>query len=146
MFFILRENDIKIILFIFNFLKSYFIYYAITGVQLSQFFPLCPSPPGIPHSLRQFPHHCSCAWVMHVSSLATPFPILYFTSPWLFCNYLFVLLNPLTFLPIPPHHPSPGNHQNPVLLNAGIMPLKTISSVSENINGLSFTTVLYRFF
>ena len=40
--------------------------------------------------------------IMHISSLATPFPILYFTSPWLFCNYLFVP-NTLTWLPIPLH-------------------------------------------
>ena len=33
---------------------------------------------------------------MCVNSLATPFPLLYFTSPWLFYNYLLVLLNPLT--------------------------------------------------
>ena len=67
--------------------------YAITVVLM--FSPLLP-PPSTPHSLRQFLHLCSCPWVMRVSSLATPFPILYFTSPWLFCNYLFVLPNPLT--------------------------------------------------
>ena len=70
-------------------------------LRLSQFPPpLCPLPPSTPHSLRQSPHHCSSPWVMHISSLATPFPILYFTFPWLFCNYPF-LLNPLTSLPIP---------------------------------------------
>ena len=67
-------------------------------LQLSQFFPL-------------WPPLCSCPWVMHINSLSTPFPVLYFTVPWLFCNYLFVLLNPLTSSPIPPH-PLPGNHQN----------------------------------
>ena len=65
-------------------------------LQFSWFSPLCPPPTSTPHSLRQAPHHCSCPWVMHISSLATPCPILYFTSPWLFCNYLFVLLNPLS--------------------------------------------------
>ena len=76
----------------------YFFNYIllIMLLQLSWFFPLCPSLPSTLHSLRQFPHHCSCPWVMHINSLATPFPILYFTSPWLFCNYLFVLPNPLT--------------------------------------------------
>ena len=92
---------------------SFFIYifidYAITVVQ---FFPLCIPPPSILHSLRQSPHPCSCPWVMCVSSLATPFPILYITCPWLFCNYLFVLLNPLTSSPIPPHPLLSGNHQN----------------------------------
>ena len=58
-------------------------------LELSWFFPLCPSLPRIPHTLRQSPHLCSCPCIMCVSSLATPFPILYFTSPWLLCNYLF---------------------------------------------------------
>ena len=58
--------------------------------------PVPPLPQGIP---------ASCPWVMCISSLATPCPVLYFTSPWLFCNYLFILLNPLTSSPIPPHPP-----------------------------------------
>ena len=58
-----------------------------------------------PHSLRQSPHHCSCPWVICISSLATPCPILYFTAPWLFCNYLFVRPNSLTSSPIPPQPP-----------------------------------------
>ena len=86
----------------------YFLRYILLIIllQLSWFFLLCPSPHRTPHSLRQFPHHCSCPWVMRISSLATPFPILCFTSPWLFCNYLFILPSPLTSSPIPPH-PSP---------------------------------------
>ena len=71
-------------------------------LQLFQFPPL-PSSTQHPHSLRQSLHYCSCLWVMRISSLATPFPILYFTSLWLFCNYLFALLNPLTSLPSLPH-------------------------------------------
>ena len=72
-------------------------------LQLSQFFPFCFPPPSTPLSLRQSHHHCSCPLVMYMSSLATPFPILYFTSPWLFCDYLFVLFNPLTSSLIFPH-------------------------------------------
>ena len=60
------------------FCKLYFIDYAITVVPI---FPLCPPPPSTSYSLRQSPHHCSCPWVMHLSSLATPFAVLYFTSP-----------------------------------------------------------------
>ena len=75
-------------------------------LQLSQFFPLNPPPPSTSPSLRLSPHHCSCPWVMCIRSLASPFPILYFTSPWLFWNYLFVLLNPLTSSPILPYPPS----------------------------------------
>lgn len=36
-------------------------------------------------------------------SLLTMFPMLYFTSLWLCCDYQFVLLNPFTFFT----HPSP---------------------------------------
>ena len=71
-------------------------------LQLSWFFPHLPPSSQCPYSLRQSPHHCSCPWVTCVSSLASLFPILSFTSPWLFCNYLFVLLNPLTSSPILP--------------------------------------------
>ena len=71
---------------------SHNMYLLIMLLQLSQFSPFASLLPT-PHFLRQSPHHCSYPWVMHVSSLATPFLILYFTSPWLFCDYLFVLLN-----------------------------------------------------
>ena len=93
----------------FNFLNYILL---IILLQLSRFVPLFLSPPSTPHSLRQSPHHCSCPWIMCISSLATPFPALYFTSHWLFCNYLFVLLNPLTFSPIPPNPLPSDNHQN----------------------------------
>ncbi|KAF6084320.1 hypothetical protein HJG60_008596 [Phyllostomus discolor] len=77
-----------------------YIDYAITVVPI-----FLPVPPCTwhPYSLRQSPHLCSCPWVMHISSLATPFAILYFTFTWLFCNYPYVLLNSLTSLPIPLH-------------------------------------------
>ena len=91
----------------FVFLNILFIDYAIT-VVLS--FSLCPPPPSMPHSLRQSHHHCSCPWLMCISSLATSFPILYFTSPWPFCHYLFVLLSPLTSSPILPFPLSSENH------------------------------------
>ena len=68
--------------------------FLIMLLQLSQVFPLCLPPPSIHHPFRQSPHHCSCLWVMIIGSLAAPLPILYFTSPWLFCTYLFVV-NPL---------------------------------------------------
>ena len=84
------------------FFKLYCIDYAITVVPISHLFPPLPSTS---YSLRQSPHHCSCPWVMCISSLDSPFPVLSFTFPWLFCNYLFARLNPLTSLPIPPHTP-----------------------------------------
>ena len=94
-------------LFLFLFYFIFYNYILLNMLlQLSWFFPLCPPLPTTPYSLRQSPHHCSCPWVKCVSSLATPFSILYFTSPRLFCNYLFVLFNPLTSSPIPPHRPA----------------------------------------
>ena len=81
----------RIALMCLDFFNNYIL--LIMLLQLSWFFPLGPPPPSTPYSLRQSPHHCSCLGVMHISSLATPFSILYFISPWLFCNYLFVPLN-----------------------------------------------------
>ena len=62
-------------------------------LQLSQFFPL------LPHSVTPLPQSIPSPLFMSMGpayKLPIPFPILYFTSPWLFCDYLFVLLNPLT--------------------------------------------------
>ena len=75
-------------------------------LQLSQFL-LCPLLPRNPDSFQQSPHHCLYPWVTCISSLAIPFPILYFISPRLFCNYQFELLNPSTFSPISPVSPFP---------------------------------------
>ena len=80
-----------------DFFKLHFIDYAIT-VDLT--FPPLPLSTQHPHSLRQSPHHCSRPLVRCISSSATAFPILYFTSPRLFCHYLFVLLLPLTSSPV----------------------------------------------
>ena len=85
-----------------NFFTLYFIDYAITVVLI--FPPLSPSTqhPQLPQAI---PPPLLCPWVMCIRSLAALFPILYFTSPWLFCNYLLILLTPLTSSPIPPHPP-----------------------------------------
>ena len=82
--------------------KLYFIGYAVTVVLI---FPALAPSTQHTQSLRQSPHHDSCPWILGISSLATPFPTWYFTPPWLFCNLLFVLLNPLTSSPIPPTPP-----------------------------------------
>ena len=96
-FFLLRILTLLLythVYIVFTFLKLHWLcYYSFN-------FPLLPPSMQQPHSLRQTWYHCSCPWVMCISPLATPFPILCFTSPWLFCNYLFVLLNPLTSSPI----------------------------------------------
>ena len=70
-------------------------------LQLSHFFsllyplhtaPLLP-PAFLPASLS------SCPWVIHISSLAFPFLILFFTSPCLFCTYHLCFL---FLVPFPP--------------------------------------------
>ena len=98
------------LLFLCFFKKLYFIDYAITVVPI---FPPLPFSTQHPHFLRPSPQHRSCPCVMPVSSLATPFPVLYFPSPWLFWNYRFVVLNPLTPLPS-------GNHQNTLCIHDSV--------------------------
>ena len=84
-------------------LGFYYFFYWLCYYSCPNFSPVAPLHPAPPYSLRPCPHHWSCPWVMCINSLATPFPVLYLTSPWLFCNYLLVLLNPFTSSPIPPH-------------------------------------------
>ena len=86
----------------------YFIIDAITVVPI--FLSMPPSTQSHPYSLRQSPYHCP--FFLHICSLATMFPMLYFTSPWLFCNYHFILLNPFTFFTHPPDPLPSANHQN----------------------------------
>ena len=54
-----------------------------------------PSPTIIP------PHLSSCPWVVHISSLASPFSILFLISPCPFCTYNLCLLFPV---PCPSFH------------------------------------------
>ena len=69
-------------------------------LQLSFFFsPLYPSACMTPAS-SDFPHS-SCPWVIHISSLASPFPLLFLTSPCLFCAYQLCFLFPVPFLHSP---------------------------------------------
>ena len=65
-----------------SFFKIYFIDYAITVVP----FPLHYSPPPCtPPPTHPPPPFSSCPRVIHTSSLASIFPILFLTSPRLFC-------------------------------------------------------------
>ena len=73
-------------------------------------FPALTPPSSTPHSLKQSPY--TCPWVMCISYLATPFPILYFASPWLFCNYLFILHTLLTSSPLSPASLPSSKHQS----------------------------------
>ena len=64
-------------------------------------FPLCPPLPGTSLLSSRTPLS-SCPWVMSVSSLAFPFPILFSTSPCLFCTYQLCCLIPVPFPPFLP--------------------------------------------
>ena len=78
--------------------KIYFIDYAITVVPfLSPLF----SPPPCTALLPSFPHLTSCPWVIHISYLASPFPIRVLTFPCLFCTYHLCFLFPVPFPPFP---------------------------------------------
>ena len=70
-------------------------------LQLSQLFPHYPPPPSNPLPSSN-PLLSSCPQVIHISSLASPFPILFLTSPCLFCTYQLCFLFPAPFPPFFP--------------------------------------------
>ena len=78
-------------------------------LDLSHFvLSFCP-PSFVPHLPQLFPHLSSCPWVIHISSLASPFPILFLTSPCLFYSYSLCFLFPVHFPPFSPL-PLPGDN------------------------------------
>ena len=91
------NSFLKIILpSIFSFFNVvYWLCYCSCPI-FSPLYSLLPCAPPLPPS---FPHVSSCLWVIHISSLACTFPILFFFL--LLFNY-----SCLHFLPIPPPHPS----------------------------------------
>ena len=121
--------------------------YAITVVP---HFPLCPPPPNIPFP-PAIPSLSSYPWVMHLSSLASPFPILFLTSLCLFCTYQFVLLNPCTIsliLPLPPPTDNPPNDLHiydsvSVLLVALVGFLDSVVDSCEFIANLMFIVLIF---
>ena len=84
----------------FLFKKIYFIVYAITVVPFPPFTPLHPAHPLPP----TFPRCSSCPWVIHISSLASTFPILFLPSPSLFSTYHLCYLFSVPFPPFSPSH------------------------------------------
>ncbi|KAF6119875.1 hypothetical protein HJG60_010258 [Phyllostomus discolor] len=91
------ENYIILLLFIQCFLFFILKYILIMLLQLPIFFSLLTPQTSTPH-LPAFPSLRSCQWVIHISSLASTFPILFLTSPCLFC------IDHLCFL-FPEHFP-----------------------------------------
>ena len=69
-------------------------------LQLFHFFPFAALH-SVPPSLQKHPLS-SCPKVMCVSSLASPFPILFLASHCLFCSYQLCFLIPVAYSPYSP--------------------------------------------
>ena len=101
-------NFLKIKMENYSFLKYVLL---IMLSQLSHFFssPLSPSVLHTPFHQHSLPLS-SCPWVLHTSSLASPFPILFLPSLCLFSTYhLWYLFSG----PFPPLSPSHSPFDNP---------------------------------
>ena len=80
----------------------FLIYLLIMLLQLSHFCPFTQLHPAHPPPSHISPYS-SCPWVILISSLASPFPILFLPSPCLFTTYHLCCL---FFVPFPPLSPS----------------------------------------
>ena len=94
-------------------------------LYLSHFFPLLYSPPPCTTLPPAFTVPLSsCPWVIHICSLASPFPILFLPSPCLFSTYQLCFLFSAPFPPLSPSHSPVDNppcdlhfcHSTPVLV------------------------------
>ena len=79
-------------------------------LQLSHYFSPLYSPPPCTLPPSNIPPLSSCPWIIHVSSLASPFPILFLTYPCTFYAYqlcfLFLYLSmPILLFPLPTDNP-----------------------------------------
>ena len=108
-----REVGRSLSLLFRNFYFSLVLNY-ISLIMLLQCLELSPMLPSTQHPPlpQQTPHHYSCPWVMHICSLATPFPVLYFTprGHYITTNLNFLIPSPLR--PFPHIRLPSGNHQN----------------------------------
>ena len=86
-----------------------YVFYWLWHYSCPNFSPL-PALHPAPSSLQHSPQLSSCLWVINISSLASPFPILFLTSPCLFCTYYLCFLIPV---PFPPFFPHPLPTDNP---------------------------------
>ena len=120
---------------LFQFFKS--IFYWLYYYSCPNFFLPCiplhlvlpPSPPALP-----FPHS-SRPCIVHISSLASPFPTLFLTSPWLFCAYLFCFLFPV---PVSPPSPPPPHCDYPHWLPSMWSPFLWFCSCSSCLLSFCF--------
>ena len=73
-------------------------------LQLSHFPPFTPLHPAHPLTPTFLPLYSSCPWVIHISSLASTFPISFLLSPCLFSTYHLCHLFSVPFPPLSPSH------------------------------------------
>ena len=121
--FFLRDSSHIPFIYLF---KIYFIDYAITVVPFPT--PLTPLHPDHPLP-PTFPPYSSCPWVIHISSLASTFPILFLPSPCLFSTYHLGYLFSVPFPPLSPSH-SPVDKPPCDLHFSGSVPVLVVGLVS----------------
>ena len=128
------------------FKKIHFIDYVVTVVLI---FPPVPSSTQYPHSLQQPPTLSSCPWVVHISSLASPFPILFLTSTLCIWYRPLMLLLSCTFSPIlpPPTETPPCDlciyDSVPVLLVCSVCYLDSVIDRCEFVTTLVFIILIF---
>ena len=96
-------------------------------LQLSHFPPFSPLHPAHVHPPILSPY-ISCPWVIHISSVASTFPILFLPSPCVFSTYHLCYLFSVPFPPLSPSH-SPINNPPCDLHFCGSVPVLVVCLV-----------------
>ena len=114
-------------------------------LQLSHFPPFNPLHPAHPLP-PTFAPYSSCPWVIHVSSLASTFPIIFLTSPCLFSTYYLCYLFSVHLPTLSPSH-SPTNNSPCDLHFCSSVPVLVVCLVfvfvlGSVINNCEFVVIL----
>ena len=133
--------------FHFGFFCFWFFFKCILLIRLLQFFYSIFSPLS---TSSQYPISSSiaplslCPWVICISSLASPFSVLFLTSPCLFCTYhlCFLFLVPfpsVSLLPLPP-----GNRPCDLLFcdSVPVLVVWLIFFLGSVVNSCKFVVIL----
>ena len=84
------------------------LFYWLCYYSFPIFSPIYPQSALHPSTHQHLLPFSSCQWVVYISSLASTFPILFLTSPCLFCAYHLYFLFPVPsppFLPLATDNP-----------------------------------------